>query len=473
MKLSSIDESRASIQQIRLEKKVNIHSHWTVELELIDWSYLVVLQKSVNSQVTLEDDTTLLACGVVTGVNVDFQPHRRKVLLHLSSLSCEFDLTKETRVFHHQEQGWKEIFSYLSEKSQPDFSVEMDQNVPDKVFDDSNKQGILVQHEETDFQFLMKIAEKLGLYLFVKDANKKSCGLYLGASISSTSESMERTDFLSLSQSMTREATTLHGKSERYFPFGSTVDLEGFTYTVIEITTTYENHVTTYDYVFYHKLEQKTSVYHETTIVHLGLCQVLSNEDPERLGRIQVACISMEESKPEQPVWISYIPELTEKDKGSICLPDPEEQVYVLLRGTVAYALGCVRGVEIQKEIDVTAHRTLYFRDVKWMVTEEKLEISYENTRTEWTASQIACESKSILSTAEDTLALQGKTITEKAEDTLALQGKTITEKAEDTLALQGKTVTEKADSTLSLESNTVNIKSTTVNTDTSKFNIK
>lgn len=457
MKLSSIDENRAFILEITLLKKVNHHTSLTVELDLYDWDYWNDLQKMLLTQVTLEDDTTLLACGVVTGVVADFLPHKRIVTLHLSSLSCEFDKLKENRVFHAQNQGWKDIFSYLSEKSKPDLNVEIDKDIPKSVFNEAQKQGILLQQQETDFQFLVKVAEKLDVFLFVKDTNKKSCGLLLGPSLSQSNKSIELEDFLSVSQSMTEHETIIKAKSEVFLEFGDRVIVSGFPYIVTEMKSHYYQQVTTYEYVLYRRLTKVTSLYMETA--HLGVCKVISNEDPDRLGRLQVECMDMEDTKPKEPVWISYLPQLTEKDKGVICMPDPEELVYVILRGTVGYVTGCVRKDAIQEEIDVTEHRTVYVRDVKWMVTKEKGEVSYNDTKTEWTAEQMNATSKAIHM---------------KAEDSLSLQGKTISEKAEDTLSLQGKTISEKADNTLSIDCKTLDIKgSSAVNAATPKFNIK
>lgn len=474
MKLSSIDENRAFILEITLVKKVNHHSSLTVELDLYDWDYWSDLQKMLLTQVTLEDDTTLLACGVVTEVVADFLPDKRIVTIHVRSLSCEFDKTKENRVFQSQNQGWKDIFSYLTEKSKPDLNVEIDKDVPDSVFEEAQKQGILLQQEETDFQFLVKVAEKLGVFLFVKDTNKKSCGLLLGTSLSQSNKSFELEDFLSISQSMTEHETIIKAKSEVCLELGDTLKISGFPYIITEMKSHYYQQVTTYEYVLYRRLTQVNSLYVETAVAHVGVCKVLSNEDPERLGRLQVACMDMEDTKPKEAVWLSYLPQLTEKDKGVICMPDPEELVYVILRGTVGYVTGCVRKDSIQEEIDVTEHRTVYVRDVKWMVTKEKGEVSYNDTKTEWSPEQINATTKEIHMKAEETFAIESKTISEKAEDSLSLQGKTISEKAEDTLSLQGKTFSEKADNTLSIDCKTLDIKgSSAVNADTPKFNIK
>lgn len=330
-----------------------------------------------------------------------------------------------------------------------------------------------MQHEETDFQFLTKIAGKLGFFLFILDADKNSCGLSFDKFISKLNISIELDEFLMVTHHLTENSSQIYAKSERYLPFGSTVLVDGFSYVITQMKLEYQDNVTVFFYTFYRDFSPKTKSYQDSKVVHIGRCKVISNEDPDRLGRLQLKCIDMEDTSPKSPVWIGYLPQLTEKDKGVICMPDPNEQVYLIVRGTEGFVLGCVRAEAINQGIDVTANRTVNVREGQLVMTNEVVSVSNKDTKLTWLADELKSESKEINIMAEGQFSFSGEKINGESVDSLVIQSKTILQKASDSLELHGKTILENASSTIEIKGSEVNITGKKVNAITDKFNIK
>ncbi len=154
------------LSSIYIEKKVNSHSHATILLALKDWDYEESLEKMLYEHLTVENDTTILFSGIVQQIDIAYFPHGKVATLHIVSLSIFSEEDKFHRVFQSTSKKIADIFQYVSSKSEKQYAIEISSECNPEIPD------FIVQSNETDFDFIVRISKKLGCNVFVSD-NKR------------------------------------------------------------------------------------------------------------------------------------------------------------------------------------------------------------------------------------------------------------------------------------------------------------
>lgn len=473
MEVISLDWQKAKLVNLLVEKKVNQHSLCSLELLLYDWTYQDTLHETLGNSLCVQDDTTLYFCGVVKEVHSNNTFLQCTVTVTLMSFSTVFDAEEKNRVFQSEGKLWKDVFSTLSSLSSASLEIQcVGEEVPSAVFSEEENR-ILHQQRETDFRFLVETAEKLGISLFVEDVNQNKSKLYLGKCMTENSTSLPEKDCYFVEKRSLEGVIVLHVGTKQYIPFGSRVEFLGFSYVLTEFTLEYWEDVATYRYQLRRDLNDTKKAYQKKGVADLGKARVLSKEDPERLGRIQVAFLETEDALTEKSVWISYLPAVTEQSLGVISIPSQDEIVHVMMENNQGFVIGCERGVAIDENIDVAQHHTTQFHQGKISFTKEEVSVSFQGeSLTVWKEESVACGSKNISLEAEEVTGIKSKSIGLVAEESLAAKGKTVGIESE-TLEMTGKEVSLTAGTTLKLEGTTVNLSgSKEVNAKTNKFNI-
>lgn len=348
MKINEVTSivNSAIITQVNITKKAGFHSKARVELMLKNVEDLENMQGLIGKSVTIEDDSTIFMRGTIILVDSFNNIYDYKATIEIISNSIKFDKEKYHRVFQSTKKKWSDIIDVLSKG-------ETKINILDSNFKQRSVSNIIIQNNKTNFEFITDVALKFGLFLFVNDTNKQNNILSLGQFVESSGEKIEVEDMTSYQKTYENKTEILNVTLRKYIEIGKQVNVLNFKYVNIGVEIVYIEDEIYYKYNFYREISkaEEKKIKAETQIQNLGDCKVISNDDPDKKGRLQVEFLEFEDAIKENQIWIDYLPNLTQKEGGIHFYPDKDEIVKVSYSEKEcylgeAYIIGCVRKVK-------------------------------------------------------------------------------------------------------------------------------
>lgn len=360
-------ENAGTLRKVKLNKQVNSHSSCEIEMILTD-DNVNDLEKYIGFEIVVEDDGIRLMIGKISSITLKQSFSVSTIVFWADSFSTEADKTPFNRVFQDTQKKYSDIVSCIKNVSLP-------VQILEKGFAEEQEEHIIIQHNETDFEFVRRLSLSRGLNLFVDDTSQM-CSLNIGRCFSGKKETISDKDIILSEYFLDRFEVRYIITSRKYFNFGSEVSLNGFDYLVIDFSLIYENGTKIYKYILSRSRsveDMKTEPGNHSFI--LGKGKVVSNDDPEHLGRIQVTFLEYEDKLMDNKLWIPYINNMTEKDRGMMFIPDADETVNLYVCNSVCYASGCVRNKSYNSRMNDVSVRTLFTRNAEIDISNKRIGI--------------------------------------------------------------------------------------------------
>lgn len=354
------------LRKVKLKKTVNSHSSCEIEMILEGTDY-INLKKYVGSEIIVENDERKLMRGKISSFRLKHAFSVSTVVFFADSLSVNADRKKLNRVFQDTKKKNSDIIALLKNER-------CTFQIIDKGFSCEIQDSVVIQNNETDFQFAKGMTLSKGLYLFVDDISQ-NCSINIGSVYSSRVASITDEDMITFDYELTQDTEKIVISSRKFFEFGSKVSLNGYEYLIAGFTLLFENGIETYQYVFLRNTGELCADKLNESVI-LGRGKVISNEDPAHLGRIQVAFLEYEDPQSDNRVWIPYVNNLTEQDCGVMFLPDKDEIVSLYYCNSQCYASGCVREKAFNSQMNEVSVRSIFTRNVKVDISDKKVELS-------------------------------------------------------------------------------------------------
>lgn len=348
-------ENVGILQKVKLNKRVNSHSSCEIEM-IFTGDSINELKKYIGSEIVIENDERKHMRGEIHGVTLKKTFSVSTIVFFADSFSTRADKVPGNRIFQDTKKKYSDIVSCLENDN---LSVK----ILERSFADEQTNLAVIQHNETDFEFAKRLALSRGLYLFIDDTSQK-CSINICKCFSSKKKTMSDDQIVLLDYEINQYEERFMITSREYFDFGSEVSLNGYDYLVIGFSLLYENGAEIYKYVLSRIIGNEDPVKENDSFI-LGKGRIKSNDDPEHLGRLQVAFLEYEDRLSDNKLWIPYINNLTEKDCGMMFIPDVDEIVNVYYCNSVCYASGCVREKAYNSQMNDVAVRSILTRNVK------------------------------------------------------------------------------------------------------------
>lgn len=446
------------IEKIKIKKNVNSHSTAKIRIRIPQENDAKNLESIIGSEVTIQNDTNILMRGCVSFVQIDYDYPSIFATVKLVSLTKKFDDKIQKRVFQSTDKKFADVFDKISSS---DVNIDITEpNLKSKEYE-----GLIVQSNVTDFNFLIKVAKKLGYYVFINDTNSKPL-LSVGNYVLKSSTELKEENMQKVSFSKDEFDQSLKIKSNLYYEIGTQMKVLSSTYTIISMKIVVFDRQFSYHYTYNKDVKSKEKDYCDTNFYNLGNCKVVSRDDDDKLGRIQVEFSDFEDSLSNKRAWINYLPNLTEGDVGVLTYPDKDEIVRVFSYDGNFFVVGCVREKEINKDFDDTQHRHIKFREKELTFTKDVLKLVSKDSKVEIDDDNLKIE------TNEET-GIETKNIKFKAETQAQIDTKTLNLKSSDTSNLEANSLNLKANSNTKIESLQTTINSTSkVDVKTTTFNV-
>lgn len=362
-------EDMGQIRRIEIIKREGCHSICRVEIAAADEGYALWLRDKTGAAVTVENEEQILMRGVVKDIAGCVTYLGITLTVTVISSSSHLDKTAENRIFQSPDKTYRQVMEWLSSEN---VVIE----ILDQEFACKREPGVLIQNGETDFAFVHRIAKENGFSVFVDDTNRKKILIHIAKSVPGIVRDIPRREIKTLEFAVSADETALKLRLNSLLDLGSLVRVDGYEYVIMGCRLTEENGTVSCDYELRKCSNRDREIRKNREAVRLGWGIVVSNEDPEHMGRIQVVFQDLEDCVTGGFLWIPYLGNLTEKGGGVLLFPDRGECVEVLCQAGECVALGCVRTIPIDKDCQNTADRIIRLRGKKMVMKEELLSVS-------------------------------------------------------------------------------------------------
>lgn len=401
MKIGGL-ENAGILRTVNLKKAVNSHS--TAEIKMISVSDKPdELRRYIGTPITVEDNERVLMRGKIDGLTFDNAFSGTTAVFHAVSLSAEMDKTNHNRVYQDTKKKYSDVINSLSNDS---YSFQ----ISDNSEGGKNDETLIIQQNETDFNFAVRIAKKLELFVFVDDVSSK-CSMLLAKKIGGKSSSVKGEEIIIQHYIINECEERIIITSRNYYAFGSQIICNGFDYVIIGFGMNYKDGEEEFRYEALRtlKLVEKQN---ENGSVFIGKAKVVDNDDPDRLGRLQVEFLEYEDKLHENRLWIPYIANMTESDHGVMFIPDKNEIVSIYYSNSGCYACGCIREAKFTDEMKDVSIRTILTRNSKVEISEKCVEINAFdfNIKVEKNNASIETEKAKVSMSGDETLIKNDRT---------------------------------------------------------------
>lgn len=296
----------------------------------------------ISEKVEISLDNSLIMCGTVSDISGCIKYTGAAVTLEVVSDSAEADTTKASRIFQSTQKNIQTVFDKLSnDKYKFVFKGDASSKTIEKA---------IIQNNETDFEFVSRIAEEYDCKVFVCADERGVCEIIVSESLSKTKQ-LDTEKVIMFNAEISKHRDVLDIEYPEYMELGTTAVLNGDDYVVVFSRAIRKDDNTGFFYRL-ERIKSKTDAeIYPTNLISVGKAKVTDNKDPDNLGRIQVEFLEMEDALNDSKIWIKYINTFTADSGGIIMIPDANEYVEVLYQNNECFAYGCVREKEIAEKV--------------------------------------------------------------------------------------------------------------------------
>lgn len=352
------------IREISIKKECGKHAEMNITIVPDDMKDINDLLSFAQVGISVEADinSSIIMCGKIRGISGQTTYSGAAVTVLVVSDSIESDITKTSRVYQSPEKTYKSIFEKISVKS--NFEIKKND------FASKKEENVIIQSNETDFEFANRIARENNMRLFVCADDKGKSKIVVDDSFEKNII-LKKEKIVSAKIDINEYSEAIEIEYKEYIELGTRVRIDTTEYVVVSVTAVMKNGADRFFMRIEKILRNVGESLNPIELISLGKARVTENKDPDNLGRIQVEFFELEDSINDKKIWIQYINTLTANDGGVFYIPDKNEFVEVIFQNGKCFAYGCVREKAVSEKINNTDNKSLLLYN-KTLVFEEK-----------------------------------------------------------------------------------------------------
>ena len=396
-------ENVGLVRKICVEKKEGNHSCAKIEILVTDEGIISDLEKKIGNEIQIEDERQIYFVGrisVISGM-VTFQ--KTTLLVEAVSNSIKIDENPEFRVFQASDKTYCQVFEKVSNKN-------LIVQITDKDLTDKKISTVILQNKETDFAFINRIAYEQGFRVFVNDTNRKKEVITISKHKEGAAKEIDVADIIEADFMVEKDHAIVNFRTEKYFELGDRVRLAGVEYVILYVCIIEKSGEVNFYYRMSNKINiEICAVQDKMQIASLGKAKIISNTDPEHLGRLQVELLDVEDCLTGERAWIAYTPNFTEQSGGVLFYPEPGELVDIIYQNGAMTAIGCIRETAVKEE-DLVKDKIIKINGKTIILNQEKIVVNNDTITVEIkeSALKICCNDIG-LNIEKDTIELDAK----------------------------------------------------------------
>lgn len=336
------------IEKLHIEKACAQHSRLIFQA-IIKPAYKDTYAHAINSHIGVIVYDEPVFFGIVQEVQVKESFSKIIVEVLAVSESIFTDEIRHKRIFQADKHKICDILSIKALKPEK-CKLELDKELSNKEYAD-----IPLQYEESNFNFIKRIADELNCRLWINDTIDGSTILKLGKNISDSICSFKSDDIIYSTLKKTRYTMGRIITSKKNAILGQMAQVENDSKKYI--ITSWQLDYVRARYEFTYELTEDKSIPQENVtdgVRHVELyAKVKSNDDPEHKGRLQILFLEdegFEDVEKTKPRWMSFFTPYTGKEGGVVFVPDVDDPVDVVYNDGKCYITSAKRENTLSEE---------------------------------------------------------------------------------------------------------------------------
>lgn len=296
-----------------------------------------------SKEICASVENEIVFCGTIRSIQSVCTYLRTNVHIEAYSFTDVLDSEIHNRVFQNPDKTYSQVNTFFADKK-----VKID--CVEEGLGNEKIKGFMVQHNETDYEFLKRLYNRAGFHLFADARKRNLCLLEIGTKRKIGKASVDSNDIKTFKRTIYGSYEEIELCSAKIFEVGSELEVFKGVYTIISrtIESKYEDLRATYKGI---KVTGKAENSYREKSYSLGIAKVADNAAEDHLGKIQVEFVDYDNEMSDKKIWIDYLSPLTEKGGGIITVPDIDEFVEVIMRNGECLAMGCVRRNELDEAV--------------------------------------------------------------------------------------------------------------------------
>ncbi len=391
--------------------------------------------------------------------------------------SKKIDEEEHTRLFQNPKKTFGEILNPMRLKLK-----NCRLNLPDELAT-KKYEKILLQNQETDFEFIKRLANYCGTRLWIIDTRQGKASFTVGHCLEDSEHRLSQEDIFFCRTSQKKNLKTMHLVTKKYFSLGTTIYVGKNTCKYL-ITALEIRQIHGADEIFYELEEYKSKNF----FINAALLEktvklkahVKNSQDAENFGRIQVQVDSSDaEDEDTEKFWLPYRSPYSGKAGGIVFMPDVGDAVELIFSNNDCFVGSTFRENKLQEECQKVSDKyignnslqRIFWRENSLEILSSENKILLDKNKIEFTVGEnkILVDKKSIvLQTPKNKIFLNEKGIKIQSDgelnvnirnDTTIETNKVLTLKAEDSVQIKGKSLNAKANSgDVNIKGNNINL---------------
>lgn len=406
-------EQNVHITEFLLQKKCGCHSRCHFKAVIPEQSILAYMEQ-VGKILCLELETGRpVFFGRIQKIDMERTYHSSSLEVSALSLSADIDQDIHCRIFQNPAKRYGDILS-ASRLQLAHCRIQVDEQVAQQGYT-----PILLQNQETDFQFIGRVCAYAGMPLWVKDTLNTDIEIKIAASLSERVIPLPEEDILACRVSKTGTGKALQLRLKQYRELGSMVRIGALKehYIITEVRIERIHGIDEFRYVLLPVKDRQSpaSGFPEAKTVKLK-ARVTNAQSPKRNSAIQVTFIDdfITDMDADKPMWLPYRSPYSGTAGGIVFLPDPGDVVEVLFTNGECLASSTLRSQPLPEECKRTAvkyignntEQRILWRDAslelrsfqnKVVLNKDKIELSVGKSRIIMEENQIILEGDTVI----------------------------------------------------------------------------
>lgn len=329
-----------ALQELTIRSAVNDHAKASVTMRIKDSNreqYMSLLMKQtwvkiigVGEQSGGTELRTILFCGMVTDFTFSQDGYETILKLQITSGTVMMDLKPHFRVFQNKDAKCADIYAKLTGSYQ-------NGQVTCAEGAENRTQGVLIQYQETDWEFLKRVAGRKGLYLIpdtLKNGVKYTVGLPAGTKMTIDMNririKLDVNEYLQKSRNgmtslQAADMTELIMEDREIHQIGDSIVYQNKAYFIWQILTRYDGAECVHTYYFRTKEAVRTLPMTHPAIVGCSFDAVITDV---RQDKVRVEIKQDEWQAADGKKWFLYSTVYSSADgTGWYCMPEIGDSV--------------------------------------------------------------------------------------------------------------------------------------------------
>lgn len=433
MRVLGFDKLNGYFESFSLKKIFGEHSVCKFRMNIRDDEAAVLMNKigqPLGVMLSGENPTPVFF-GEIYELALERAISRTCIEVVAFSDSKKIDAEKHTRIF----QKPKKLFGEILNQSRLKLK-NCRINLPDELAA-KKYEKILLQNQETDFEFIKRLANYCGARLWIVDTRQGKATITVGHCLEDSSHRLSQKDIFFCKVGRKKNLKTMQLLTKKYFSLGTTIYVGEnsckYLITALEIRQVHGS-----DEIFYELEEYKPKIFEfnaaplEKTVKLKA--HVINSRDPENFGRIQVQVDASDaEDDDVEKLWLPYRSPYSGKTGGIVFMPDAGDAVELIFSNNDCFVGSTFRENKLQEEcrkvsdkyIGNNSLQRIFWREnsLEILSSENKIFLDKEKIELIVGENKILINSKSIvLQTPKNKIFLGEKGIEIQSDDALNIK---------------------------------------------------